>query len=438
MRPRIALLFGLLFVLFLPARSPGQTVYSDGAVHTVSSPNSGPIQLQNDGTTLNVVAPAVVSGSFGVQDSTAIVGQAGTAINVFGGQVAGVENKSLIGPGITSYGAFSSFGGLVMGGFSTGLGGATGVNIYGTAVIGAGLIEGGAGVESAGSAGLSLFGSAQIVDGTIRGGIEKGPGSSPGAAIVTAAGSDLSVLGGTIQGGVKLGGSAEIAGGAFQSTLPNGSLLQNVGAALGALPGSDLSISGGTFTGNAPSKLGNDGYAALEAVGAHSLSISGGAFQGNVLIGLSGAQTASIGGGSFSGQPVPLGLTYSLQLSASGQGSLTVSGGLFSSAIELGLTDAASASFIGSGLSFNPSTGVLTGALEDGSLINSFVQLDNAGTGYRYGVAQDGSQMLTFGPQSVPEPSSVVTFSLGFAGVAAACVRSRRRAAVATSAVAGA
>jgi hypothetical protein len=115
-----------------------------------------------------VIAPAVVSGSFGVQDSTAIVGQSGTTINMLGGQVAGVENKSLIGPGITSYGLFSGSGGLVMGGFSSGLGGATGVNVFGSAVIVAGVIQGGAGVNSAWGIGLDLAGSAQITDGAIH------------------------------------------------------------------------------------------------------------------------------------------------------------------------------------------------------------------------------------------------------------------------------
>ena len=75
----------------------------------------------------------MVSGSVGVQNQTAIVGQAGTIINMLGGQVAGVENHSSIGTGITTYGLFSSFGGLVMGGFTTGGGGATGLDLYGSA-----------------------------------------------------------------------------------------------------------------------------------------------------------------------------------------------------------------------------------------------------------------------------------------------------------------
>ena len=92
MRQGLAIGLVVLFVAGLvPECARAQTVYSDGQAHTGSSPNSGPIAVQNDGTTLNVVSPAVVSGSVGVQNQTAIVGQAGTIINMIGGQVAGDE-----------------------------------------------------------------------------------------------------------------------------------------------------------------------------------------------------------------------------------------------------------------------------------------------------------------------------------------------------------
>jgi hypothetical protein len=426
---------GFLLVALLPELVLAQTVYSDGAAHTVSSTNSGPIEITNDGTTLNVIAPAVVSGSFGVQGSTAIVGQASTIINMIGGQVAGLENKSLIGPGITSYGLFSSFGGLVMGGFSTGLGGATGVNVFGSAVIGAGVIQGGAGVEGPGGIGLNLVGSALIFDGAIRGGISKGLGSTPGAAIVSSAGSDLSVQGGTFQGGVKLGGSAEIAGGTFQSTLPNGPSLQNVGTALSAAKGSDLSISGGTFQGNAPSKSGGDGYAALQAVDPHSFSISGGSFQGDVQVVLSSTRTASISGGLFSGIGQSGG-NSTFSFSGFDQAALTVSGGVFSDTIDLDLSSASSASFIGSGLVFDLSTHLLTGTLGDGSAINSYIELDNSNTMVSYGYTPDGEETLTFGFGSVPEPSSIVMFGMGVAAVAIIFARKRLRGAMSSSEVA--
>lgn len=219
MRWKIAVGLGMVLVVLLPGVAPAQTVYADGGTHTVSSMNSGPIQLQGEGTTLNVVFPAVVSASFGVQDSTAIVGLTGTAINMLNGMVSGLQNKSLVGPGITSYGAFAGMGGLVQGGFSGGLGGANGVNLYGTGVIGGGVIQGGPGNDSAGGIGVYLTGSAQVFDGMVRGGTFKGNGTS-GTAMVTTAGSDVAVFGGTFQGGVKIGGSAEIGGGTFQTPSP--------------------------------------------------------------------------------------------------------------------------------------------------------------------------------------------------------------------------
>ena len=91
MRRRLAVSLGVVVLGLVPGLGRGQTVYSDGDSHTVNK-STGPIQLKNDGTTLNVEYQATVSGSYGVQGNTAIVGGAGTTINMQGGVVAGLQN----------------------------------------------------------------------------------------------------------------------------------------------------------------------------------------------------------------------------------------------------------------------------------------------------------------------------------------------------------
>jgi hypothetical protein len=107
---------------------------------------------------------------------------------------------------------------------------------------------------------------------------------------------------------------------------------------------------------------------------------------------------------------------------------LSVTGGLFSGALEVNLLSGASMSFIGSGLLYDPSSGLLRGTLEDGSAISSLMTFDNFPTSYQYGYAPDGAEILTFvGVQSVPEPSSIVTLLIGTAAVAIVFVRMRLR-----------
>ena len=257
--------------------------------------------------------------------------------------------------------------------------------------------------------------------------------------IVTAAGSDLSVFGGTIQGGVRLGGSAEIAGGTFQGTIPNGTSPISTGPALVALPGSSVSISAGLFQGSGGSTAGAFGYSGVQIYSPSSLSISGGTFQGGasgsgVTSGaasglemyLTNSQTATISGGSFSGGVLGSGsMGDSLFLSSDTTSALSVSGGLYAGPIELNLTGVATTTFIGSGLGFDPSTGMLTGTLSDGSVIDSLVLLDNPGTSYSYGLAPDGEGEVIFG-QAAPEPSSVVMLGIGAGAVVALFLRRGR------------
>ncbi len=246
---RRALQIGLVVLALVPGEARGQTVYSDGEKHTVSR-STGPIEIENTGTTLNVETGATVSASYNVQDATAIVGGTGTTINMLGGTVAGLQNHVMVGNGITTYGFLSASGGLVSGGFSSGVNGATGAEIYGSALITGGTFQGGPGVGAIAGWGIYLTGTAEFVGGTVQGGIGTGAFSAPGIAMVTSASSNLTVYGGTFEGGVSASGSTQIFGGMFTGVIPNGSQPINHGGGLGVQYGT-VSIMGGTFQGAA-------------------------------------------------------------------------------------------------------------------------------------------------------------------------------------------
>jgi hypothetical protein len=96
--------------------SQGQTIYDDGETHTVNGP-SGPIEVLVSRTTLNIVSPASITGTFldPTYEYTSVYGGLGTTINLEGGQVV-AQGTSLAG--IISDSAFTATGGSVSGGYS--------------------------------------------------------------------------------------------------------------------------------------------------------------------------------------------------------------------------------------------------------------------------------------------------------------------------------
>ena len=190
-----ALLFALTMV---PAAVRGQTVYSDGQDHTVTGA-SGPISVQNSGTTVTVDSPAVVTGTGGVQGGDAIVGGVGTAINVLGGTVNGAG-----GIGVSSFGAFAAFGGDV-----SGVDAAVDVRA-GSALVGGGTFRGGSVKD--GSAGIGLISNSAfnfssnvgIFGGTFYGGNSLHGVGGDGLLIK----GDFDIGGGTFLGGSSGGGGS--------------------------------------------------------------------------------------------------------------------------------------------------------------------------------------------------------------------------------------
>ncbi len=86
-------------------------------------------------------------------------------------------------------------------------------------------------------------------------------------------------------------------------------------------------------------------------------------------------ELATISGGSFYGETAPTGPGGSLLLSGYDTAALNISGGIFSGPIGLDLNGASSATFTGTGLQFDSSTGMLTGTLADGSAIDDLIRL---------------------------------------------------------------
>ena len=248
----------LLFLATLSGASQAQTVIDNGGVNTISGP-SGPIAVEGNGTTVNVVSPAVVTGTGGIQFGEAIRGDAGTAINVMGGSITGGVDPTFSGAGVHTSGAFSAFGGSVSGVEAGVL-----IEAGGTALLGGGTFRGDDVSVGSGGAGLLFLSfqtdssSVQILGGTFQGGDSLHITGGVGAGID----GNFDIGGGTFRGGI--GG----AGGAVGAAL-------NVGGHGTTQSGS---ISGGTFV---PGEAID--YVAIFNVGSSStLSVSGGTFSGGL------------------------------------------------------------------------------------------------------------------------------------------------------------
>lgn len=119
-------------------------------------------------------------------------------------------------------------------------------------------------------------------------------------------------------------------------------------------------------------------------------------------------QKGSITGGNFSG-------FHSLVYWASGTAELDISGGRFLGDIYLQLLDQASIHFLGSGFAYDPTIGLLTGQLDDGSLLDVTIQTSGSP------VTEQTPSGFTFlgalDPPSVPEPASIVMLGIGVAAI---------------------
>ncbi len=105
-----------------------------------------------------------------------------------------------------------------------------------------------------------------------------------------------------------------------------------------------------------------------------------------------------------------------------------VTGGVFSGTIVVDLPNSY-LDFFGSDFAYNAQTGLLTGTLQDGDSINVLMSSPYVGP-LAYSISSSLSE-ITFTDivvASVPEPSSVVTLTIGLLGLAGAqAYRSRRR-----------
>jgi hypothetical protein len=387
-------LFGalLVFVAAWPGLVHAQTVYDDGQLHTVSG-SSGPILLENDGTSLIVASPASIVASSGIQSGTAIVGHVGTTINLLGGQVIGGmearNSASLSNAGITSNGLFAAFGGYVQGG------NATSTNMAGT--------------------GLGVFGTADIADGTFQGGNGYVPKMQFGAPGLTSfSGSNYSSTV-NISGGMFVGGS----GGATNIAI--------VDPGAGLDLNGNFSISGGTIKGGP-----GGGFALFASVGQYATqvaSITGGTFVGltggavgsSAVVSLLNGSTMNISGGSFAD---------GLQLGEGDNSAINISGGMFNNPSRvlnrLTVDDYSSINFFGSNLSWAGPTsgekgfaGFLSGTLLDGNSIGVSLNLYSDALLTVTITSGPQGEELTFAnlAGSVPEPSSIVTLASGIAGL---------------------
>ena len=146
-----------------------------------------------------------------------------------------------------------------------------------------------------------------------------------------------------------------------------------------------VSIAGGKFQGgNAvipPPDAGSVAGSGLVVGGNSNVSISGGNVLGGGVAGIATAlnvniyrynppTVVNITGGQFVGGSVGTGLGYSLFDSSEGDSTVSVSGGQFTGNMAIQLWGPSSLSFSGSGFEYNGSTGLLTGTLSDGSLLD--------------------------------------------------------------------
>jgi hypothetical protein len=386
---------------------PAQTVYSDGQLHTVKN-TSGPIVVENNGTSLVVDSPASVTGTAGIQSGQAIVAGVGTTVNMLGGQVVGAVGANADnGPtGIVSNGLFGGFGGTVHGG-----------NATATAAAGIGLDVN--------------AGSAQIFGGTYRGGNASATNDLLNGqfGIFSTKDTNVAISGGTFVGGnggntaasgapgagAALLGNVSISGGTFQGGTLGGSygargLEEILGVDLGNghfLP-QTASISGGTFVhGVAPPHVGAS--AGFNVDFGSTLNISGGTFPSQVSI-LQSMGTVNISGGAFAAGP----------------------GNSFADTLDTSST----LNFFGKNLTLGEDfgsghiwAGQVTGTLMDGTDLDIYPIIFSQATVYVSLIHGPQGDELTFtaGPSSVPEPASIVIMVLGMAGVAAGCAVRRMR-----------
>jgi hypothetical protein len=167
-------------------------------------------------------------------------------------------------------------------------------------------------------------------------------------------------------------------------------------------------ISGGTF----------QGADALEAGGIDNLAISGGTFKGQIVLGLSFLSnfhsTVTITGGVFTAVPAQPGEFFDslLDFSTGAGSTVNISGGIFNGPMVLLLENGSTVNFFGSDLSFDSSTGQLTGILADGDPLN--VMMDLVGNNTPFTISPDGDA-ITFGPgiNVIPEPRSIVLMASG-------------------------
>ena len=238
-----------LILVLVPWQVGAQTVYSDGANHTVTGP-SGPILVENAPTSLTIDSPADIT-NVGFPAYSAVNAGPGTTVNMLGGMVSGGV--------ILDGGFFGGFGGAVIGGdYVNGVGG----SIFGLAADG---------------------GSVAIFGGTYSGG---------------------NVFGSQVQGGVGLdattgqgGGSITIFGGTFIGGDGTGTQIGDGG--IGAAVDGNFSISGGVFQGGTGNTLITGPSLEFGGFGA-SGSISGGTFSNGVGFYLQNGQV-DISGGNFAG-----------------------------------------------------------------------------------------------------------------------------------------
>jgi hypothetical protein len=359
-----------------------QTVIDNGKENTINGP-MGPISVQGNGTALNVVSPGSVSGAHAIQGGLAIVAGPNTAVNMLGGQVVGSSS------GIQTFGVFSAFGGLVQGADASAdfLGGGIATHVFsgGGVLIGGGTFQGGDSTGRNGVGGEALFvdssDSVTISGGVFRGGSVSAAGFIPGMAANLSA-AKISISGGMFQEGSQAPGGGVVTDG------------------LGAvrIVSDNFSISGGTF-------LGGGGGGTVRAD-----------------VGLTVYGSGTISGGTFTGGPLGSGNTESLRVGGVPGSDLVVTGGLFTGPINLALIDTASASFVGTDLNFDRHTGLLSGKLLNGDLIDTQVLLQQP-TQVTYHSGPNG-EIATF---AIPEPSSFLTMAIGIGGVALAVATKRLR-----------
>jgi hypothetical protein len=251
-----------LFVLLLavlPRMTQAQTIIDNGGQNTING-LSGTIELEGNGTTLNVVSPAMIVGISTPQPYATLNGDSGTTINLLGGQVIGPMNGFYPGtPGIEGQIGSNFF---ASGGFAQGGTNGSGLQLMGTSQITGGTFQG-----TTNGHGADFYGgTAQISGGTFQ-----GAGNGFGAEFLDSGNRGsvnvFNITGGLFNGGnagahgeggggVDLlfvnGGSATISGGTFiggTGGQGNGDSLRLDLRQLSGNPVSQVDVTGGVFSG---------------------------------------------------------------------------------------------------------------------------------------------------------------------------------------------